>query len=221
MVSVKAGTAVDRVFQDVHLVETMKDALATRFDIPNRGGKIQCEFYRASSDKAVIYIGGVGGGTHGPANIYHSLAESLLSVDISSLLIDCRFNSDLSECISDMQACIDYLDHEYHMGRIGLIGWSFGGAVVVSVAAEDERVKAVVTVASQSFGTDGAGRMQASILLLHGTGDRTLPYGCSEDIAARARGEKKLVLFPGADHGISQYRDEMFDLVREWLIAHL
>lgn len=198
-----------------------RDAGATRFDISNRGGKVRCEFYRAASNKAVIYIGGVGGGTHGPANIYHPMAEGLLEAGISSLLIDCRFNSDLAECISDMQACIDHLDKKYHMDRLGLLGWSFGGAVVISVAAEDERVKAVVTVASQSFGTDGAGRMQASILLLHGTGDRTLPYGCSEDIAARAHGEKKLVLFPGGDHGISQYRDEVFSMIREWFIEHL
>ncbi len=218
-----AGTAAGRVFHGTRLFETMKArrARAAFFELPNRGGKIRCELYRAKPDRAVIYMGGVGGGTHGPANIYHPLAENLLDAGISSLLIDCRYDSDLGECISDMQACIDYLDKEYHIDRIGLIGWSFGGAVVISVAAEDKRVKTVVTVASQSFGTKGAERMHASILLLHGTCDRTLPYDCSEDIAERVRGEKKLVLYPGGDHGISQYRDDMFNMAREWLIGHL
>lgn len=200
---------------------TALDAPAVRFDIPNRDGKIRCEFYGAGSNKAIIYIGGVGGGTHGPANIYHPLAESLLSENISSMLIDCRYNTDLDECISDVLACIEYLDKEHRMGCIGLIGWSFGGAVVISAAEKDERVKTVVTAASQSGGTEGVGRMHASIMLMHGTGDRTLPYSCSEDIAARAHQPKKLVLFPWADHGISQYRDEMFNMVREWMLERL
>ena len=62
--------------------------------IKNRDGYVKCEFYKADSDKAVIYMHGVGGGTHGPSNIYHPLAEDLLKSGISSLLIDCRYDSD-------------------------------------------------------------------------------------------------------------------------------
>ncbi len=194
---------------------------AERFEIMNRDGKISCEFYHAGSDRAVIYMHGVGGGTHGPANIYHPIAEELVKDDISSLLIECRYYSDLDECVSDVLACIDYLEGQYHMNCIGLIGWSFGGAVVISAAARDKRVRTVVTVASQSVGTVDVDKMSASIMLLHGTGDRTLPYSCSVDIADRAHDPKKFVLFPGADHGISQYRDKMFKCIKEWIPEQL
>ncbi len=120
------------------------------FKIKNRDGDIRCEFYRADSDKAVIYMHGVGGGTHGPSNIYHPLAEDLQESGISSLLIDCRYDSNLIACISDVLACIDYLDKNYHIDKIGLIGWSFGGAVVIAAAVADQRVKTLITVASQS-----------------------------------------------------------------------
>ncbi len=194
---------------------------AIRFEIANRDGKIHCELYNASSNRAVIYMHGVGGGTHGPANIYHPFAEELVKDGISSLLIECRNNSDLGECVSDIIACMDYLEKQYQIKCIGLIGWSFGGAVVIATAAMDKRVRAVATVASQSCGAEDVDKMDASILLLHGTGDRTLPYSCSVDIASRAHEPKKLVLFPGADHGISQYRDKMFKLIKEWMQERL
>jgi alpha-beta hydrolase superfamily lysophospholipase len=82
---------------------------------------------------------------------------------------------------------------------------AFGGAVVISAAAADTRVKTMVTVSSQSSGTRAVGRIAPRpILLIHGTGDRTLTYECSADIANRAGEPAKLVLFSGADHGISQ-----------------
>lgn len=165
---------------------------------------------------------GVGGGTHGPSDIYHPLAENLLQSGISSLLINCRYDSNLDECIADVLACIAYLDIEYKINEIGLIGWSFGGAVVISAAAVERNVKTVVTVASQSYGTSDVRRITPRpILLIHGTGDKTLPYACSEDIAKRAGDMKKLVLFPGADHGISQNKTEMYSLVRDWFLKTL
>lgn len=117
--------------------------------------------------------------------------------------------------------CIDHLDEQCSMDRIGLIGWSFGWAVVISVAAKDLRVRTVAAVASRSCGTQDVGRISASILLVHGTADQVLPYLCSNDIYERAHQPKKLVLFPGADHGISQHRDEMLSLIKGWFPEYL
>jgi alpha/beta superfamily hydrolase len=195
---------------------------ALQFEIKNRDGYIRCELYKGTTDKGIIYMHGVGGGTHGPSNIYHPLAEDLLKSGISSLLINCRYDSELDECISDMLTCIDWMDKEQKVDKIGLIGWSFGGAVVISAAAADKRVKTVVTVASQSYGTiDVDDIAPRSILIIHGTGDKTLTYQCSVDIAKRAKEPKKIVLFEGADHGISQDNKELYSLVRTWFLEHL
>lgn len=199
----------------------MPDA-SLQFEIKNRDGYIKCELYKGSTDKGIIYMHGVGGGTHGPSNIYHPMAEDLLKSGISSLLIDCRYDSELDECISDLLACIEWLDKEQRVDKVGLIGWSFGGAVVVASAVEDKRVKTVVTIASQSYGTQDVHKLSPrSILIIHGTADKTLTYQCSVDIAKWAKEPKKLVLFQGADHGISQNRKEMYDLVRSWFLEHL
>lgn len=197
-------------------------ATPIRLEIKNRDGFVHCEFFQADTDKAVVYMHGVGGGTQGPSLIYHPLAEELQRSGIASLLIECRHTIDLAECVSDVLACIDYLDKNYGMDKIGLIGWSFGGAVVISAAAADPRVRTVITVASQSFGTKGVARIAPRpILLIHGTGDHTLKYEGSVDIANRAGEQKKLVLFPGADHNISQNKKEMYELVRNWFLKNL
>lgn len=172
-------------------------------------------------DKAIIYMHGVGGGTHGPSSIYHQLAETLVNDGISSLLINYRHPDNLEECISDVLSCIRYLDDNYHMNCIGLIGWSFGGSVVISAAEMDKRVKTVVTIASQTYGTQDVDKIPGSLLLLHGKADKTLPYGCSVDIASRAHEPKKLILFRDGDHGISQHKDEMFNVINGWMTDHL
>jgi dienelactone hydrolase len=195
---------------------------AELFEIKNLDGYVKCELYRAESDRVVICMHGAGGGTHGPGNLYHPLAIELRASGISSLLIDCRYDSDLEQCVSDVRACIDYLDDLYHMNSVALVGWSFGGAVVISAAAHEPRVKTVVTISSQSRGAEEARAVAPRpLLIVHGTADRTLPYRCSEDIARNAGEPKKLVLMPDADHCFTAHKQELFTLVRDWLQRYL
>jgi dienelactone hydrolase len=192
------------------------------FEITYHGGKIKCEFYKADTNAAVIFMGGAGGGRYGPLNIYRPLAQDLQKHGISGLLINCRHDNDLKECILDILACINYLDNKYHMNDIGLVGWSFGGAVVISAAARDKRVKTVATIASQLYGTKDVDKISpSSILLIHGMADKTLPYECSVAIEEVAKEPKRILLYPGGDHGISQHRDEMYEAIKSWLVEKL
>jgi fermentation-respiration switch protein FrsA (DUF1100 family) len=105
---------------------------------------------------------------------------------------------------------------------VGLVGWSFGGAVVITAAAVHEDVKAVATVATQSAGTDGAEHLgDKPILLLHGTGDKTLSPACSEEVYGMVRGPKELKIYEGANHGLDQVRDEMLEKLREFFFENL
>ena len=81
-----------------------------------------------------------------------------------------------------------------------LIGWSFGGAPVFTVAGDDEQVVGCATVASQTAGTEGTERLAPRpVMLLHGKSDRTLGWWCSESLFRRYGdgGERELRLFEG------------------------
>lgn len=118
-----------------------------------------------------------------------------------------------------------------------LVGWSFGGAPVFTLAGSDDRIVGAATVASQTAdameGARGAGRRGIPTLLLHGTGDRTLSDRCSQNLqdawlyghATRSgtadEGEEEvveLVIFEGDDHSLTGHAAEAARLVGEFIV---
>lgn len=165
---------------------------------------------------ALVMVGGAGGGIHGPAGIYGDLAESLLREGVAGLRLEYRMPNRLTECVADVLAGLEYLRGR-GVERAALIGWSFGGAVVIEAGAQSEVVVGIATVASQTYGTVSVGRIAPKrLLLLHGTADRTLSDRCSRDLYARAREPKELVLYPGDDHGLTRHRRQVIEKLHEW-----
>ena len=71
----------------------------------------------------------------------------------------------------------------------------------------DKRVVGCATAASQTAETEGIRRLlPRPILLLHGTGDRTLSQACSERLYAMygGKGNRRIKLFEGDNHALSQ-----------------
>ena len=98
-----------------------------------------------------------------------------------------------------------------------LVGWSFGGAVVISAGAASGVVVGVATVASQTYGAGAVGELSPkSLLLIHGTADDVLPYGLSQYLYASAGEPKELVLYPDDNHGIERHRSEMLKKIHGW-----
>lgn len=168
-----------------------------------------------------VLVGGAGGGLDGPASIYPKMGPDLLDRGISSLRLDYRMKNDLEECILDTLLGIEFL-RSLEMHRVGLVGWSFGGAVVIGAGVINDIVRAVVTVASQTYGTGIVGELSPkALLLIHGTGDRTLPFQLSEDIYRRAGEPKEILLYKDANHGVDEYEPEMRGEIERFLEKHL
>lgn len=89
-------------------------------------------------------------------------------------------------------------------GRLGLAGHSVGGGSAVLAAAEDDRVRAVATLAASQtkpFATDAAARCRMPALHLAGGQDQVAPsVGHARLIAANWGGEAQLRTLPKADH---------------------
>ena len=187
-------------------------------------GDLTCLLRQAPRARAaVLWAGSLAGQSETlRANpIPQALSADLVKEGIASLLLQYRQTHDLGPCIQDTRAALAFLEGQ-GFRRIALVGHSFSGAVVISVAPLSPAVTAVVTLASQTYGARRADLVSPRpLLLVHGMSDQTLNPYCSEQIYSWAKHPKRLVLLEGATHGLSERRDELLPLVRTWLSERL
>ncbi|MGI8588664.1 MAG: alpha/beta hydrolase [Chloroflexia bacterium] len=172
---------------------------------------------------AVVWVGGAGGGTEGPAgHIYRTLAERLVPAGISSLRLDYRHPNVLVDCIADLLVALAWLEDLCGVKRAALVGHSFGGAVVIDAGALSPIVKLVVALSSQTYGADLVADVSPrSLLLVHGEADRVLPAICSRRLYDAAHDPRELVLYPGAGHGLTECAAELRELLWMRLVEQL
>ncbi|KAK4150688.1 Alpha/Beta hydrolase protein [Chaetomidium leptoderma] len=170
---------------------------------------------------AAILLSGAGGGVTGPSSIYLSLACKLATLGrgIPSLRLDYRYPSHTEACVNDAKAGMAYLRDMYGLDRFVLIGWSFGGAVVFTAAAEDARVVGCATVASQTADAEGIKRLPPRpVLLLHGSGDNTVPVGCSQRLwHMYGDGDRMMQVFEGDNHSLGKNAELAEEMLCEFV----
>ena len=170
---------------------------------------------------AMLAVGGSTGGLHGPAWIYAELCARLQSAGITGLRLDYHWPNNLEACTEDVLAGIQFLE-EQGIERVVLLGWSFGGAVVIRAGVRSPRVAAVATVGAQTAGTAGVGRLAPRpLLVLHGTADPILPDRCARDLYAQAAEPKELGLYAGDGHGLEHHQTEVLDRLVTWTVGVL
>ena len=195
----------------------------------SRQEKIDCRYYACKdAKKAVIYLGGVGGGWDSPAReLYSNLSRKLVSNGISSLRVRYRHPADLNECVIDVITGVKFLEYNNRIQSIGLVGHSLGGAVVIKAAAAlPNIIRTVVTLSTQSYGAvesvSELGQEGCSILLIHGTDDDdVLSPICSSYVYNKASDPKHIILFKGAGHGLEEAAEEIYQTIYHWLLEHL
>jgi dienelactone hydrolase len=112
---------------------------------------------------------------------------------------------------------------------MGVVGFSFGGAVAALVAGRDSRIRAAVLGAAPArFGDDDklkpiaeVTRTRARVLLVWGSRDTEVPLANAERYAAvlsQARVPNRTVVIEGGDHDFSPAgpREKMAQRVAEW-----
>jgi len=173
-------------------------------------------------------VGGGDGGLDGPSALYPDLAEDLAGIGIGTLRLDFRdhrFPGIVEAGVHDVRAGLEYLASE-GVQRVGLLGHSFGGAVMIEAAVQTKgrapRVAAVATLATQTAGAQRVGLLAPiPTLFIHGLADQRLPADCSRLLYERAGDPRRLELLEGATHSLRQVREEVRALVVEWLAEQL
>lgn len=217
---------------EMHVEEIRRgDRAAEGYEPINLGtsrGEIAMRLYAVPEGQetvgGVICVGGAGGGWDSPVKggLYPWLAKELPQRGVAVLRVRFRDSHDLEEATLDVLAGVEVLASE-GVERVGVVGHSFGGAVVIGAAASDKRVVACATLASQSFGAEPAAGLgpRCALLLLHGAVDTVLPPWCSEHIHRIASEPKDLRIHPHANHGLDEWEHELPELLRDWLLARL
>ena len=132
-----------------------------------------------------------------------------------------RLPGELGEAVLDAGAGVRFLARRGAM-RIALVGHAFGGAVVIRTGAALPEVAAVVTLATQSYGTDRVRELAGRpVLLVHGVDDEILPADCSVQVFERSGEPKELRLIPAARHVLDEAADEVYRIVHGFLVQHL
>ncbi len=117
---------------------------------------------------------------------------------------------------------------------VGVVGFSFGGAVAALVAGRDSRIRAAVLAAAPArLGDDEkfkpiaeVTRTRARVLLIWGSRDTQVPLTNAERYAAvlsQARVSHRTVIVEGGDHDFApaEPRDKMAQEVGKWCRENL
>ena len=154
---------------------------------------LDASIYGSSSKASVILAPPhplMGGSRHDPRLVY--LAEELEKNEISALCVDYgRYGGGKME-IEDIVAAIEFMEEK--VGRLGVLGYSFGAVVSSNaVARRSDVVDGFATLAILK----GIEKVNADLssscpkLLIHGRSDRIAPFRDFEELYLGANGEKE------------------------------
>jgi len=170
---------------------------------------------------AVVFAGGAMGGIQlAKDSIADFLPRRLADLGVTSLHIAYRKPEEFEESVLDILAGCSFL-RGIGATDVILVGHSMGGAVVIKAGQLIPSVRAVVSLATQLFGTRQVEELGKPLILIHGTADSVLNHEASEDVYRRALDPKQIVLYEGAGHSLIDARDKIVDLLADWIPARL
>ncbi len=190
--------------------------------IETSDGDVRAILHPTEGKAGVIWVCGARGGLEGPSSgIYVDLARELAGQGMASLRLDYRSPGDLPMCVMDVLLGNTFLIQE-GIGKVALVGHSFGGAVVIMAGVLSRSVRAVVGLSSQTVGAQRVGELAPTpLLLVHGERDRRLSPDCSRNIYDWADDPKELVIYPDNGHSLRECHEELFTLLKKWLLVKL
>lgn len=159
------------------------------------------------------------------------LGDALAAAGIAALRFTFRTDGDPFAGLADAGGAVRLLRAQPAIPqRIGLLGWSFGGAVAAMAAGRDSRIRAAVLVGAPAARDDFGSakplaevtRTRAKVLIVRGSADEVVAPTDADryaQVLTQARVVNRVVTIAGADHDFTQpaQRAELLEIVATWL----
>lgn len=119
----------------------------------------------------------------------------------------------------DLRAALRFIETKYPMAALWLAGFSFGAAMLLRAACEDERLRALVAAGTPVSRHDlsHVRRCNKPKLFVQGALDE---FGSAEDLkrfVATLEGVNQLEIIEGADHFFEGHLPEVFQAVTDFI----
>ena len=119
--------------------------------------------------------------------------------------------------VQDLKAALDFLEKEYKINKVALIGSSLGGSTSLMMS-DDSRVSAIISLAAPFF--PSLKKIEKPLLIFHGTSDIIVPHDHADKINNLAT--KAIIrIVEGADHSFSDHREIIVKESMEFLERYL
>ena len=124
--------------------------------------------------------------------------------------------------LDDVRSALDWLQREFHLPLL-FAGFSFGAAVGLGVACDDDRVRALIglgvpvkPVDERSYDLEFLRSCTKPKLFVSGSRDQFAPRALLEQMAQAAAEPKQLVIIESADHFFEGRLREMRETLEAW-----
>ena len=182
-----------------------------------RGDIIALARFRHGIHRGVILLGGVSADTDKSDCMFTDIADCLLRRKINSLQLYYRNPGDCIQCSIDTLLACQYFDDE-GVSDIALVGWSFGGAIAISVGSVARNVRAVAAGSVMDVDDCCVRRLKNKpLLLIHGDADAISPIEIPNRIYMMSGGSRRLLVYNGVGHGMEQARDRLNNDLIKWI----
>jgi len=123
----------------------------------------------------------------------------------------------------DARSAISFAEQQPKIdsGKIGICGYSFGSMVAFSVAAEDQRIKAVAGISPFVQPADLLDHCTKPKLFISGTNDEFIDSNSLARLVLGLPEPKELAIYPKADHFWSGSEDPMAEKAGQFFVHYL
>lgn len=212
----------------VYYSESNNDDVTNENEIPNvpdlqyYDGQDHYYIHNNNSTHTIIAVGGTGGGLSGPSYVYEFIAQNVIKLNISLLIVDVsvpKHDKTVIQIVNSLKT----LELFNNQNPLLLIGWSMGGASMLNFSLHLKKIKrnctGIILLASQTYGASCISQINVPVYIIHGGNDKCIDVSAADYLYKNANGHKMLYILKNSSHNFHEdeedFRTIIIDIIKD------